>query len=118
MPTATKAHIRELVRRIVDNNYETANNGQAVTEPVMRLLLTRLRGHILGRLSAITASEKVKATSTASEGLATLGLPEFVASVGKIVDDLGKVGAVDREAHAIWYEIVAKKIEAEDEPPQ
>jgi hypothetical protein len=80
----------------------------------MRLLLNRLRGHILSRLSAITASEKVKATSTASESLSTLGLPEFVASVGKIVDELGRVGVIDREAHAPWYELVAKKVEAED----
>jgi hypothetical protein len=113
MPSATKAHIRELVRRIVENTFETASTGQAVTEPVMRLLLTRLRGHILGRLSAITASEKVKAMSTATESLATLGLPEFVTSVGKIVEDLGRLGVIDREAHALWYELVAKKIEEE-----
>jgi hypothetical protein len=114
MPSATKAHIRELVRRITENTFETASTGQAVTEPVMRLLLTRLRGHILSRLSAITASEKVRATSTASESLATLGLPEFVTSVGKIVEELGRVGVIDREAHAVWYELVAKKVEAED----
>jgi hypothetical protein len=113
MPSATKAHIRELVRRIVENTFETASTGQAVTEPVMRLLLTRLRGHILGRLSAITASEKVKAMSTATESLATLGLPEFVTSVGKIVEDLGRLGVIDREAHALWYELVAKKVEEE-----
>jgi T-complex protein 11 len=114
MPTATKAHIRELVRRITDNSYQAASSGQAITEPVMRLLLARLHGHILGRVSAITASEKVKATSTASESLATLGLPEFVPSVGKIVDIIGRVGMIDREAHAIWYELIAKKVEAQD----
>jgi len=114
MPSATKAHIRDLVRRIVENTFETASTGQAVTEPVMKLLLTRLRGHISSRLSAITASEKVRATSTATESLATQGLPEFVSSIGKIVDELGRVGVIDREAHAVWYELIAKKIEAED----
>lgn len=114
MPTATKAHIGELIRRITDNSYQAASSGQAITEPVMRLLLARLRGHILNRVSAMTTSEKVKATSTASESLATLGLPEFVPAVGKIVDDIGRVGAIDRGAHAIWYELVAKKVEAED----
>jgi hypothetical protein len=114
MPSATKAHIRDLVRRIVENTFETASTGQAVTEPVMKLLLTRLRCHISGRLSAITASEKVRATSTATESLATQGLPEFVSSIGKIVDELGRVGVIDREAHAVWYELIAKKIEAED----
>jgi hypothetical protein len=120
MPSATKAHIRELVRKIVENSYENAAASTsdikmavpAISEPVMRLLLTRLRGHILSRLSAITAQEKVKATSTASEMLSTLGLPEFVSQVGGIVEELGRVGMVDRESHAVWYEIVAKKVEA------
>jgi hypothetical protein len=114
MPTATKGHIRELVRRVADNTYEVGLiKGRAVSEPVMKLLLMRLRAHILGRVSAMTTSEKVKATSTASEGLATLGLPEFVAPVGKIVEELGKAGVLDKDAHAIWYEILEKKAEAQ-----
>lgn len=114
MPTATKAHIRELVRRIAENAFDTASKGSPVTEPVMRLLLTRLRSHILARISAMTASEKVKATSTASESLATLGLPEFVSPVGKIVEELGRVGVIDRESHAVYYEMIAKQVEAQD----
>lgn len=124
MPSATKVHIRSMIKRIVENSYENAaaavkgteESAQMVTitEPVMRLLLVRLRGHILSRLSAITASEKVRATSTASERLATLGLPEFVSSVGALVEELGRVGVVDRESHALWYEVVAKNVEAQE----
>jgi hypothetical protein len=77
----------------------------------MRLLMTRLRGHILGRLAAATEKEKVKSASTASESLATLGLPEFVHKVGAIVEEIGKVGLCDRESHGMWYEVVARKAE-------
>ena len=73
--------------------------------------MTRLRGHVLGRLAANTEKEKVKSASTASESLATLGLPEFVHKVGAIVEEVGKVGACDRESHGMWYEVVAGKAE-------
>ncbi|KFY10213.1 hypothetical protein V492_05132 [Pseudogymnoascus sp. VKM F-4246] len=116
MPSATKAHLRELVARVAENTYELGLMETAtLREPVMRLLLKRLRTHILARVSATTASEKVKATTTASEGLATLGLPEFVAPIGKIVEEIARVGAVDREAHAMWYEILEKKAAAGQE---
>jgi hypothetical protein len=126
MPVATKNHIRELVARIVSaaaaisispSPASSPSPNPAVTElrdPVMRLLMTRLRGHILGRLAAATEKEKVKSASTASESLATLGLPEFVHKVGAIVEEVGKVGACDRESHGMWYEVVARKAE-EDE---
>jgi len=123
MPVATKNHIRELVARIVSaaaaisisaSPASSPSPAPAVTElrdPVMRLLMTRLRGHILGRLAAATEKEKVKSASTASESLATLGLPEFVHKVGAIVEEVGKVGACDRESHGMWYEVVARKAE-------
>jgi len=123
MPVATKNHIKELVARIVaaataisisPSPTGSPSPTPAVTElrdPVMRLLMTRLRGHILGRLAAATEKEKVKSASTASEGLATLGLPEFVHKVGAIVEEVGKVGVCDRESHGMWYEVVARKAE-------
>ncbi|KAE9377798.1 hypothetical protein N431DRAFT_434955 [Stipitochalara longipes BDJ] len=123
MPVATKNHIKELVARIVSaaaaisispSPIASPSSTPAVTElrdPVMRLLMTRLRGHILGRLAAATEKEKVKSASTASESLATLGLPEFVQKVGAIVEEVGKVGACDRESHGMWYEVVARKAE-------
>ena len=99
MPSATKQELRIFVGSVVDNTYEVASQerGAGLRQPVMRILMTRLRSHILGRISATTSSEKVKATSTASEGLAGLGLPEFVAPVGKIVDEIQRMGVVDRE---------------------
>jgi hypothetical protein len=121
MPAATKNHIRELVTRIVNTSASVdilplAEGTQAapnpeLRDPVMRLLLTRLRNHILTRLQANTEKEKVKSASTASENLATLGLPEFVQKVGAIVDEVGRVGVLDREAHGLWYEEVARGVE-------
>ena len=115
MPVATKNHIRDLVSRIISASAAvTSSEGPAeLRDPVMRLLLTRLRGLFMGRLAASTEKEKVKNESTASESLATLGLPEFVQKIGLIVEQMNKAGRLDREAHGVWYEVVAGKIEAE-----
>ncbi|RKU41364.1 hypothetical protein DL546_002775 [Coniochaeta pulveracea] len=121
MPAATKTHLRGLVTRCVAAAVETAAASDDGTdqprEPVLRLLLNRLRGHILGRLTAASASEKAKVTSTAGERLASLGLPEFVEKVRDMVDELIKVGTVDRDTHGPWWEVVAAKVD-EDERQQ
>ena len=67
-------------------------------------MLSRLRVHVLSRLSASSASERVRATTTASQSLAAAGMPEFVSEVGKIVDILNKVREVDWMCHATVYE--------------
>lgn len=118
MPAATKTHIKGLVTRIVTASAAVTAPGSAseIQEPVMRLLLTRLRGHFLGRLAANTEKEKLKSASTASESLATSGLPEFVQKVGGMVDEVNRVGTLDRESHGPWYEMVATAIEKEPVP--
>lgn len=40
-------------------------------------------------------------------------MPEFVARVGAMVEELAKVGEVDRKAHGGWYEEVAREGEGE-----
>lgn len=103
MPTATKNQIRELVSRIVAvsasisssaTSSDSASPSPELRDPVMRLLMTRLKGHIHARLTAKTEKEKVKSASTASENLATLGLPEFVQRIGAIVEEMRKVSAL------------------------
>ncbi|KAK2625134.1 hypothetical protein QTJ16_005503 [Diplocarpon rosae] len=111
MPAVTKSHIRDLVLRIVTTSAAISSGTTELRDPVTRLLMTRLRGYILSRLAASTEKEKVKSASTASEKLASLGLPEFVHKVGAIVDEMAKVGALDRQSHGIWYEGIAKKVE-------
>lgn len=114
MPAATKGHLRALVTKVLTASQEMAERGREPSEPVLRLLLTRLRGNILTRLAAGSASEKVKATNTAGEKLASLGLSEFVERVREISALLEKVGAVDRAAHGPWWDAVATKVEQED----
>jgi hypothetical protein len=112
MPVATKNHIKALVSRVVSAADEISKSGSIeLRDPVMRLLMSRLRGHILGRLSARTEKEKLKSASTASESLATLGLPEHVHRIGAMVEEIGKVGSLDRASHGTWYEVVAKAAE-------
>ncbi|TAQ89230.1 hypothetical protein B7494_g2462 [Chlorociboria aeruginascens] len=114
MPAATKSHIRELSTRIVNCSASISNTASSgeLRDPVMRLLISRLRMHLLGRLTANTEREKVKSASTASESLATAGMPEFVSRVGKIVEEIGRVGSLDRSSHGGWYEFVAGQIDA------
>jgi hypothetical protein len=118
MPAATKIHLRALVTKCVAASAEAAGVSSAETdqprEPVWRLRLNRLKTYVLGRLTAASASEKVKATSTAGEKLASLGLAEFVDKVRDMVDEMTRVGAVDRDTHGPWWEAVADRVEKEE----
>ncbi|KAJ0415544.1 IQ calmodulin-binding motif domain protein [Aspergillus carlsbadensis] len=83
----------------------TAGSGATnFTDPVARLILSRLRAHVLSRLSASSASERVRATSTASQSLAGAGMPEFVSQVGQLTEELSKVHEVDWLCHGMIYE--------------
>jgi hypothetical protein len=123
IPAATKTHLRALVSKLVIAAGSEASRsarrdggaGEEPSDPVLRLLLNRLRGYVLGRLAAASASEKVRATSTAGERLAGLGLAEFVERVRDMVDEIAKVGAVDRDAHGGWWETVAVKVAKAEE---
>jgi hypothetical protein len=94
----------------------TANGPSALSfsDPVAKLILSRLRSHVLSRLSASSASERVRATTTASQSLAAAGMPEFVSEVGKLVDELEKVREVDWLCHNSVYERLCE----ESVPPQ
>jgi hypothetical protein len=85
---------------------DSSTTSSSFTDPVARLILSRLRAHVLSRLSAASASERVRATTTASQSLAAAGMPEFVNEVGKLVDELGKVRDVDWTCHGLVYERV------------
>ncbi|KAI9815096.1 MAG: hypothetical protein M1827_002939 [Pycnora praestabilis] len=104
IPPATKTQLVSTINRVL---YQ-AQSGQ-LTDAVMKLLFQRLKSHILTRLSATSAGDRVRAASTASEGLASSGLPEFVGQIGGIVEELIRVADVDRKAHGIWYEKIAEQ---------
>ncbi|KAI1430904.1 T-complex protein 11-domain-containing protein [Xylaria sp. CBS 124048] len=113
MPTATKKHMQALVTRVLEACAEAKSENTEPREPVMKLLLTRLKAHMLTRLQAGSASEKLKATSTAGEKLAGLGLPEFVEKVREMIDEIARVGSVDRDAHGVWWESIYAKMDRE-----
>ncbi|KAK3377311.1 T-complex protein 11-domain-containing protein [Lasiosphaeria ovina] len=117
MPAATKLHLKALVTKFAAAGAEaTTRQDPDPRDPVLRLLLNRLRGYIVARLATASASEKVKATIAAGEKLASLGLAEFVEKVRDMVDMMGKVSSVDRNAHSLWWDQVAEGIEGEDSP--
>ncbi|KAG5940490.1 hypothetical protein E4U53_007585 [Claviceps sorghi] len=124
MPAVTKNHLRALVTKVLrasremsshsddndNNNFHVASEPR---EPVLRLLLTRLRGNILARLAPGSASDKVRAANTAGEKLASLGLSEFIETVREMAELLERVGAVDRAAHGEWWDVVSTRVQQE-----
>ncbi|KAK3385543.1 T-complex protein 11-domain-containing protein [Podospora didyma] len=115
MPAATKLHLKALVNKFVSASAEVVSQGSNdPRDPVLRLLLNRLRGYILARLGPASATEKVKATSTAGEKLASLGLAEFIDKIHDMIDMMGKVSSVDRNSHGGWWDRVAESVEKDD----
>jgi hypothetical protein len=115
LPGPTKTHLSAAVQRFLAQAKESATaTGPVAGDPVTRLLSGRLRSHVLARLSATSAGERVRVASTASEGLAGVGLPEFVARVGSMVEDVRSLGNVDRAAHGRWYEDIEQRAERRD----
>ena len=106
MPPSTRTQLSSTITRLL-----TQAEAGKLSDPVMRVLFQRLKAHIFNRVSASSSGERVRAASTATEGLATTGLPEFVSHVGEIVEQLGKMSEVDRAAHGQWYEEIAEEME-------
>lgn len=102
MPPSTRTALTGTIERVLSD----ARAHQA-THPVMKVLLQKLKTHVFTRLAAASADERIKATTTASEVLASGGLCEFVGQIGGIVDELRRVADVDREAHGRWYDGIA-----------
>lgn len=107
LPPATKSQLQSIIGRLT--SYERYGR---LTDPVIRVLFQRLKTHIFNRVSASSSVERVRVVTTAGEGLAASGLPEFVTQVGDIVDLLTRMSEVDRKSHGLWYEQVAKEVEA------
>tara|TARA_R110002003_G_scaffold52_23_gene4567 strand:+ start:30759 stop:33695 length:2937 start_codon:yes stop_codon:yes gene_type:complete len=106
MPPSTRAQLSTTITRLLTQ----AESGK-LSDPVLKVLFQRLKTHIFNRVSASSSGERVKAASTATEGLATTGLPEFVSQVADICDELSRVSDVDRKTHGQWYEEIAEELE-------
>ncbi|KAJ8110298.1 hypothetical protein OPT61_g6827 [Boeremia exigua] len=108
MPPSTRAQLSATVTRLL-----TQAESCKLSDPVTKVLFQRLKTHIFNRVSASSSGERVKAASTATEGLATTGLAEFVPQVADICEQLSRVGEVDRKAHGKWYEEIAEQMDNE-----
>ena len=110
LPAPSRAHLTATTTRFL-----AQAASQRLHDPVLKLLLHRLRTHVLARLVASTStSERVRLASicSASEGLSSSGMPEFVGRVGVMVEELCRVGFVDRRAHGSWFEALESEGEA------
>ena len=104
LPPTTKQQLSGTVTRLL-----TDARAREVSHPVMKVLLKKIRMHVLARLLASSAEERIRTSTTASEVLGSSGMPESVARIGDIVQELGRIADVDRKAHGQWYDEVAKR---------
>ena len=110
LPPTTKQQLTGTITRLL-----TDARARQVNHPVMKVLLKKIQGHVLARLAASSAEERIRTSTTASEVLGSSGMPESVSRIGDIVQELGRVADVDREAHGKWYDEVAKRAAEESD---
>ena len=106
LPSATRSQLQGTITRVLSE----ARMSPEIPHPVMKVLLQKMKTHVLSRLSAASAEDRLRSMTTASEVLAQGGMAEFVVKIGAIVDELGRVKAVDWEAHGLWLDEVAKEV--------
>jgi hypothetical protein len=106
IPASSRTQLSSIISRLL-----AQAESSKLTDPVAKVLFQRLKTHIFNRISASSSSERVKAASTATEGLSTTGLPEFVSQVSRVVEELGHVSDVDRQAHGAWYKGITEEEE-------
>lgn len=107
LPPTTKQQLTGTITRLLAD----AREGQA-NHPVLKVLLKKIKTHVFTRLSASSSEERIRASTTATEVLGSGGMPEFVSKIGDIVQELGRVADVDREAHGDWYDQIAQRATA------
>ena len=103
--------IRSQLSGTTDRILSDARASPDISHPVMKVLLQKLKSHILTRLSASSAEDRLRSTTMAGEVLAQSGMAEFVGRIGGVVEELGRVKVVDWEAHGTWLDRVAKEVE-------
>lgn len=110
MPATTKSQLSGTIERVLVDA-----RAQQTAHPVMKVLLQKLKTHVFTRLSASSAEDRIRASTTASDVLSSSGLPEFVIQIRTLVGELGRVAEVDRAAHGKWYDEVSLAVAAAGE---
>ncbi|KAB8670412.1 hypothetical protein FH972_026325 [Carpinus fangiana] len=105
MPQSSREQLASVIKRFL-----AECRAARLSDPVLKLLFQRLKMHVFARVAAVTSQERVRVASTASEGLAGIGLSEFIGQVGDVSTLLGKVTEVDMKAHRTWYRQVEDEL--------
>jgi hypothetical protein len=108
LPPPTRTTLAGTIARVLGDARATP----AITHPVMQVLLQKLRAHVLGRLRAASAEERLRGRATASEVLGTSGLVEFIGQVGALVEEMERVKQADWAAHGRWLDAAAAEVAA------
>ena len=106
LPPSTKNALSGTVDRVLAD----AKASPAITHPVMKVLLQKIKSHVLVRLTATSSEERVRSAASATDVLSSGGLPECVGRIGSIVEEMGKLKQVDWEAHGKWLDEVAREV--------
>ena len=106
LPPSTRTSLQGTTERVLADARATPN----ISHPVMKVLLQKLKSHILTRLAATSSEERVSSASSASEVLSSGGLAEFIGRVSGIVEEMAKVKQVDWDAHGKWLDEVAAEV--------
>ncbi|KAK6347642.1 hypothetical protein TWF718_005481 [Orbilia javanica] len=110
-------HIRPAVKRLF-GNFEDARRGDTsglLGDPVVKVMLSRLKGFVLARLNAQTPKDKVKLASGATETLTSFGMAEQVAEISGVVTEILGLATVNMECYLKWYnEIIGEAMAQED----
>ncbi|MCJ1481635.1 hypothetical protein MMC06_001794, partial [Schaereria dolodes] len=107
LPLSTRTTLLGTITSILSS----VNARTALSHPVMKVLHKKLQAHILERLVARSAEQRLKATAAASEALGGYGLAEFGGQIIEMVNGLTAVRRADWEAKGQWLEEVAKDVE-------
>ncbi|KAI9820572.1 MAG: hypothetical protein M1826_000875 [Phylliscum demangeonii] len=126
LPAHTKIQLERWVGRILAQTQPwTTQSGTGTgtgpraagpVDPVVRCLFHGLRAHLFQRLLRAGSGSGSGGSGGGGSGRALLvssGLGEFVPRIALMVAEVCAVARVDRASHAVWYDHVAARVEAE-----
>ncbi|KAF3929857.1 hypothetical protein ABW19_dt0203855 [Dactylella cylindrospora] len=105
-------HIKSAATRLFTHiaSAKMGDTSGLLADPVVKVMLSRLKGFVLARLNAQTPKDKVRLASGANETLTSFGMAEQITEVGGLVEEILLMAAVNRECYSKWYGDIVKAI--------